>query len=181
MDVKPYYGMSRRCYLQELQNKFGDFRVAIGWINKETGELIWSKHRSVLSCWESEEGLEFLDRVNNRTAFETEIRIDTDPKKDETAEQALKKFNDVCDKLESFGIKSYQGYFSGSRGYHIHLRSNDFLNNNKKWEIKQAFIDVFGGDLLKASDNTMLTLEWSPNNKTGKPKVPIRGVFDEFD
>lgn len=178
MEIKPFYGVSKRCYLQELCNKFGDFKVAKGWKN-EKGDIIWSKHRNVLECWESEEGLRFLDEVNNRAGFKCELRIDTDPENGETPEQSLSKFNDICDWLEAHDITNYQGFHSGSRGYHIHyvdktvaLWDQKRLDNVKRWILKHA-----GADLHKVTNSSMLTLEWGKNNKTGKLKVPIRGNF----
>ena len=183
-------GLNRVGYLQALCNKYGDIKVAKAWKDANTGELVWTKHRSVLSCWESEEGLKFLETVNNRTGIDCEIRIDLDPKKiskkdcmgtvmlvDQTKQELDDWFNQVCDKLEELGLKRYAGFHSGSRSYHISVIEPELVARsaqNRK-ELKAYIIEKVGGDLIKVSDNTMMTLENCPNNKTGRIKEFVRG------
>jgi len=169
--------MGKIAYLQELCNKYGDYKVAKGW-KGEDGEIRWSKHRSVLECWQSDEGIAFLGQVNNRTGLKGEVRIDIDPPKDEPAELTLKRFNAMCDHLESKNIYEYQGYFSGSRGYHIHfVVLNLFSHPQESEKYRRFFIELADADKCKIVDSSMLTLEFAPNNKTGNPKIPIRGDF----
>lgn len=179
-EILPFFGLSKRGYLQMLCNKYGDFKVAVGWKNKE-GIICWSKHRSVLSCWESEEGLRFLDKVNNRSGIGCELRIDTDPENEETPEQSFAKFNSICDELDGKKIYKYLGFSSGSRGYHIHIFQPNLVFMNNLMELKKFIVGKFKGDLLKAGDNTLLTLEWAENNKTGKQKIHLRGDYNWMD
>jgi len=177
--IEDFLGKSRRCYLQELCNKYGNFRIAKGW-KGEDGDIKWSKHRSVLECWSSDEGLRFLDTVSNRTGLEIEVRLDTDPQKGEPPEITLAKFNRICNSLEKRGIRDYAGFHSGSRGYHIHLLFRELasMNELEKKKFKAHVIETFRSEGLKASDNSMLTLEFAENNKTGQKKKLIRGIFE---
>lgn len=177
--IERFFGFSRRGYLQMMVNKYGDYKVARGWKNKE-GDIIWTRHRSVMECWESEEGLRFLDSVNNRTGLECEVRLDTDPKKGETPEQSLEKFNVICDWLDKSKITDYLGFFSGSRGYHVHLFFPKLISKSKERqdELKKYIIKKFGAELLKVSKNTMLTLEFAENNKTSNLKTVLRGNYN---
>jgi len=177
LDKRPYQGLSKRCWLQELCNHYGDFKVAIAYI--KDGELRWSKHRGVLECWHND--LSFLDKVNNRGAMPTEIRTDIDPTDNETPAELKARFDRVCERIESKGgPTSYSGWFSGSRGYHIHMCFPKLasVSYSQKNLIKEAIINICEGEALKVSDHSMLTMEWAPNNKTGNLKIPIRGDFN---
>jgi hypothetical protein len=179
IEIEPYFGLCRAGYLQALANKYGDFKVSYAWKNQD-GDIIWSKHKSVMECWESEEGIRFLNRVNNRSSLDCEIRIDTDPAKDDTPEQAKDVFDNVCTTLDSKGIK-YTGWSSGSRGYHIQIMFPS-MNGDKveRMKLREYIIDLFKADRHKINDTSMLTLEWAPNNKTGKIKIPLRGDFTNW-
>ena len=172
----PYWGMSRRLYLQELCNKYGDFKVAKAY-KVEDGSLRWTKHRSVMECWHSEDGLRFLDNINNRQGLTDEVRLDLDPDKDMCKEDIDKWFNEVCDFLDSINFK-YTGWFTGSRSYHIHFFISGYSLHKRSYDkhLYQLF-RKFNAETTKLSIASMLTLEWSPNNKTGKLKSPVRGDF----
>jgi len=178
LDKRLYQGLSKRCWLQELCNRYGDFRVAIAY--KKDGDICWSKHKTVLECWHSEEGLKFLDKVTNRGAMPAEVRIDIDPLESETPVEIKARFDRVCDRIEARDSKgAYSGWFSGSKGYHIHMLFPKLIQiPYQKNLYKEALIDICKGEALKVSDHSMLTLEWAPNNKTGNPKIPIRGEFN---
>jgi hypothetical protein len=171
--IEHFFGFSKIGYLQELANTYGDFKVARGW-KDTTEEIKWTKHRSVLECWQSVEGLTFLKESNNRQGLPNEIRIDIDAG-ERTPEEVRKQFDDACDALDTIHLH-YLGFSSGSRGYHIHLFLFDpGKDKNIMRTAKENLIRLLGGELLKVNESPMLTLEWSPNNKTGKPKIPIRG------
>lgn len=171
-DVLPFFGLSKIGYLQTLCNRYGDFKVARGWKNSE-GDIIWSKHYSVMECWESEDGLKFLSQVNNRGGLKNEIRIDLDAPKDYTPERIRNWFDILCNILDELNIP-YMGFHSGSRGYHIHMWGHIELLST---EVKSRFYGLGLGDSLKINESSMLTLEWAENNKTGLLKSPIRGDF----
>lgn len=174
--IQPYFGMSKILYLQTLFNKLGEFKVAYTY-TKQDGTIGWSKHRLMSDAWNDPV---FLNKVNNRTCLNGEIRLDID---EGTKEERGIKFHKICDQLDSLKIK-YQGYFSGSKGYHIHLISKKliemesrFSSYSMKKKIRKIIIDQFKTDFSEVSESSMLTLEWAENNKTRKPKIPIRGDF----
>lgn len=178
--MEPYFGFSKIGYLQELCNKYGDFRVAKGWVGAN-GDIRWTKHFTVMECWQSDEGLKFLETVNNRGGLDAEVRIDIDSE-GRTPEAVKKHFDDACDKLESMD-KSYLGFHSGSKGYHIHIFFDDLVLKDQVTirAFKSNLVSQLGGEMLKVNNSPMLTLEWAPNNKTGKPKLPIRGTAEWLD
>jgi len=166
----PFFGMTKRCYLQTLANKYGDFKIAHAWMDGDG--LHWSKHRSVLECWESEALLPFLDKANNRTQLACEVVLDIDAP---TIEEARPKARAICDQLDDAKIK-YGAFFSGSKGYHIHVIFPELITfPQAKRTLRQSLIDMVGADACKIADGSMITLEWSPNNKTGQLKRFVRG------
>lgn len=156
-------------YLQRLCNKYGDFKVATSY-KKIDGETYWTRHTSVLQSWESEEALFFLANANHRQILPCEIVIDLD--ENPTPE----KLNKICDSLEEKHAH-YKAYFTGSRGYHIHIiepKMNQNINDKRKKEaIREWIIKEFGGDLHKKCE-VMVALENTPHWKTGMKKSVVR-------
>jgi len=155
--------MSNRLYLQQLCNKHGDFKVAYS--KKRDEKMYWSKHRSVLECWESERGLRFLDKANNRQILPTEIVLDID--RPITQEE----LNKICDTLRKANEQFYC-YFTGSKGYHIHIWNQKYALHEQRVrkKAKQKIIEKFGSELLKSSENVMIAIAGQPHWKTGKKK-----------
>lgn len=153
--------------LQYLCNKYGSFKVARAFIKKD-GEMIWTKHREVLECWESEKGIEWLGLVNNRQILPTEIVLDFDN------QPTIEQMNWVCDKLNILNIK-YLAYFTGSKGYHIHIKDKQLatMTKQEKEYVRSKLIDSLGADMHKKSE-VMIALEDAPHWKTGKLKTKIR-------
>lgn len=160
--------MNRKKYIQELCNKYGDFKVAFSFKNKK-GDIIWSKHKSVIECWESDTGLGFLDKVNHRQIlpFEIVLDIDDNPSK--------KNLNLICDKLDSLLCK-YIAFFTGSKGYHIHIKEKDllFISPQQREKLRETMILYFKCDIAKKSEKSMIALENVPHWKTGKLKKRVR-------
>ena len=154
-------------YLQTLCNRYGDFKVAEAWKDK-AGDIHWTKHHSVLECWHSNEGIEFLGKVNNRTMLNPEIVLDID----DNPEINLPKILKELDKLNYY----YKVFFSGSKGYHIHLIFYDLQNytRNFRENLRMFFINKFGCDTMKKSDKSMIALEYAPHWKTGVIKKLIK-------
>ena len=152
--------MSKRLYLQNLCNKYGDFLVTTS--IKEGSEIKWYKHRSVMDCWSDENKLHFLDEATHRTPHPHEVVLDFDDN------PTAYKITKVCEELENLGFK-YVAFFTGSRGYHVHIID---LNLNK--EERDILITKFGAEDLKKSDKSMVALEFTPHWKTGKNKTMIR-------
>lgn len=154
-------------YLQYLCNKYGDFKVAIAGKGKD-GQMFWTKHRSVLECWESEQGIWFLSQANNRQILEPEIVLDMD---DNPNEQSL---NEICDFLENLNVH-YKAYFTGSRGFHVHIIDPELalFDKREREAIRAWLIKKTGCDLMKAHE-VMIALEDAPHWKTGNPKTLMR-------
>lgn len=164
---QPFYGFSRAGYLQACCNRFGDLKVSRAVM--KGGTLFWSKHFSVLELWHSEAGINFLSTVNNRTLFPSEVVIDLD------TPESISDVAFICSRLDSLDL-SYRCFYSGSRGFHIHMTFPELLlHPERKKEIRESLINEFSGDLMKISDGAMITLEWAENNKTGKIKTFYRG------
>lgn len=165
--------------LQTLCNKYGSFKVARAFLKKD-GEMIWSKHREVLECWESEKGIEWLGLVNNRQILPCEIVFDLD------YNPTLEQVNHICDKLDALD-ENYIAYFTGSKGYHIHIKDRMLAlmdkHNKEKYRLKlMKACSNIGADLHKKSENVMIALEDAPHWKTGKLKTEIRrsAQWDDF-
>lgn len=158
----------RISYLQNKCNQLGDFKVALAWKDLE-GNIHWTRHRSVLECWQSEEGLKFLALANNRTIFRCEVVLDLDN------EPTIEKLNFICDNLEKYGFQ-YEAYFTGSRGYHVHLIIPEliFCSEEYRRQIRIFLIKKFDCDLMKASDNVMIAIPEVSHWKNGNKKVLLR-------
>ena len=153
--------------LQTLCNKYGSFKVARAFLKKD-GEMVWSKHREVLECWESEKGIEWLGLVNNRQILPCEIVLDLDNN------PTIQLLNNICDKLDALE-ENYIAYFTGSKGYHIHMKHKSFnlMSKTQKEQYRQKFLSAFGADMHKKNE-VMIALEDAPHWKTGKLKTEIR-------
>jgi hypothetical protein len=157
----------RAGYLQNLCNKYGDFKVAIVGQDKD-GNKFWSKHRSVMECWETEDGFYFLANANNRTAHPHELILDFDG---ETAKEKAK----ICYqnlKKHNLQIKTY---FSGSRGYHVHITIPNI--NTAPQKFLQFIAELAGADTQVVQKHHMIAIENCPHWKTGNPKTEVK--FDE--
>lgn len=155
--------------LQKLCNKYGDFKVAKSW-KKPDGEVIWSKHRSVLECWETEWGIQWLGQVSHRQILPCEIVIDLD---DNPTEEQL---NWICDKLDILG-ENYIAYFTGSKGYHIHIKDKHLalLSKYQREQIRLKLLHNLTNKAdLHKKDEVMIALEEVPHWKTGKLKTEVR-------
>ena len=156
-------------YLQELCYKYGDFKITTSLRDNEDNKTFW-KHRSILECWEDEKKTYFIECATHRTSFSTEIILDMDDN------ITLERFNLICDNIKYKYLLKYFGYFSGSKGYHIHIMLKDFLKHNKKDReiIRETIMLRFGMDLAKKSESSMIALEGCPHWKTGNIKTLIR-------
>ena len=76
--------------------------------------------------------------------------------------------------LNKDGMK-YKKYFTGSKGFHIHMIFPE-LNQYSKFrrqKLKTEIIKKYGGELIKASGRVMIMREGSKHRKTGLKKVLI--------
>ncbi len=115
---------------------------------------------------------EFINEANNRQILLNETVIDLDLKDGETTEELKSRYEKTIETLDVAGL-SYKAYFSGSKGYHIHLIFNELISLEKsvRERMKEYLIRKYGGDLMKKSDRTMIALENAPHWKTGGVKT----------
>ena len=167
---------NRSALLQYYANQYGDFKVA-----RHIKEDLWTKHFSVISICESGK-MELLQHSNNRQLLSNEIVIDLDYLENETKslfEERAKKIIQVL--TESFTVRVY---FSGSKGYHIHIMYNEHLDKDTFRLCKNNILTKFNGDLHKASFKSLIALEFCPHWKTNQLKTLIvdntKGLYYEF-
>lgn len=157
--------MNKKEWLDYIYYKIGkqqyDFYVC-GLRKLPTGEIEarkWKKYSEVcfsLNPWEDYK----IGWINQRQILPNEIVLDLeDPK----------QLHEVLIKLNKHLI-NYLLYKTGSRGYHIHIFSIEKLTQLDK----EKYIKIFGADLIKAGDKTMIALENCPHWKTGIIKELIK-------
>ncbi len=182
MTLKKWNGMENKVgVLQTARNKYGPLKVAQKFdkpIIYKGNEIEWSKHIDVLDIWETGEWWR-IHKANNRQILQCEIVLDVDPEKDETPEQIKAKTKIIIDSLNQEQLR-FKTYFSGSRGYHIHLMIPELgaLDRRVRTKIREQFIKKYNCDLQKASDNTMIAMEHCAHWKTGNKKVVVEN--EEF-
>lgn len=159
---------SRRLFLQEACNRFGDFKIATAYHDGR-----WSKHSSVLDAWQRGEWWRF-DTANNRQIFKPEIVLDFDQKQNENREELQSRFESVLAVLHRQGY-IFHAYHTGSKGFHVHLIFPELLFRTTQQckAIRHSLIKKFDCDPMKASENTMIALEHTPHWRTGRPKKLI--------
>jgi hypothetical protein len=162
--------------IQTARNRFGRFKVAEKYktpLNYNGKEILWSKHIDVLDIWETGEWWR-IEKANNRQILECEIVLDVDPEKGETIIEIFERTRKIAESLTKDQI-IFDVYFSGSRGYHLHLivpRLASYSPRDRKL-IRERFLKKYNCDLQKASDNTLIAMENCPHWKTGKKKVVV--------
>lgn len=164
-DLKMREGESQSLRLSRLANMFGDFKITYSYLKE--GVHRFSPHLSILKCLESDYGLQLLEKANHRQILPIELVLDMDEK------PSLQKLNIICDKLDELEC-IYYAYFTGSRGYHIHIFDYDFISHKNRNSIRQGLINHWGCDILKSSENVMIAMENKPHWKTGIKKELIR-------
>jgi hypothetical protein len=157
-----YKNYSKKGYLQYLANKYGDFKVTKS-VKNSDGSVSWWKHYSVLECSDSEKGMWILDQVTHRTSLTCEIILDMDEN------PTIEKVNLISDYLKYHNL-NHCVFFTGSRGYHIHIFSKIIKDNRKREYLRTLLINKFNCDSLKYSDKMMLALEFCNHWKTGNKK-----------
>lgn len=159
---------SKRCWLQKISNKYGDFKVAKSYKNKK-GEVSFSKHKSILDCWTND--LDFMDEVNHRQVLPYEVILDLDDK------DAIDKVDNICDDLNELDEEFYC-FFTGSKGFHIHIIDRK-LRNYPDWVKKVIREELYklssiNFDVHKSSSKVLIAMENTPHWKTGEKKCLVR-------
>ena len=159
-----------------MMSGYNDFELAYATLSDE-GVPIWSKWRSYMELMflSDKKKVEFIEKANNRTILKNEIVLDVDEN------PTIEKFNKICDSLDKRGY-SYKGYFTGSKGYHIHVNDDMLLSFGRvaRETMKLNLIRKYGCDEQKAHERCMIALEHAPHWKTGKRKKLLRCSKNEF-
>jgi len=165
--------ISKKLWLEQIANKYGDFKIAFS--KKVNGEHVYYKHRSVIECSSDENLYYMFDICNHRQILPYEIIIDLDD------EKAIAGVDKICNLLGNYK-ETYFCFKTGSKGYHIHIISNDFIDvdgikEDFKKKIKLIlYTDIkillgYDIDQHKASSNVLIAMENVPHWKTGVKKT----------
>lgn len=154
-------------WLDELQNKYGDFEVANSFRGSD-GEKQFTKYRKWLAAREDRR----FNNPHHRTILDVEVVIDID----ENAQFLEKlKLDSIIKKIESDGM-SYTVWNTGSRGHHIHMifpELRDYAPDVIKMT-KEKIIERYHGELMKSSQRCMIAVEYQNHFKTGTPKKLVQ-------
>lgn len=156
--------VNRKMWLDELYYHLGNQRYDffVCGLQKEGDEVKatkWKKYSEVcfpLNPWEDDK----LAWVNQRQILPNEVVLDIEDKD---------QIDGILRKLKEIAIANYYVYDTGSKGYHIHIFSTLPVTQ----EVKEFFCKLFGSDILKSGEKTMIALEFAPHWKTGRIKTLI--------
>jgi hypothetical protein len=144
-----------------LSKQDPNFKLAIAWIDSN-GDIHWSKWRTFLECCNDDT---FLEKCNNRLILKTELILDIDC---QTKEECNLKYDEIIKRLLEKNFR-FKAYFTGSKGYHIHIHKKSWMycSQRLREEEKGLLINYFGCDGMKAYDKAMIAMEECPHWKTG--------------
>lgn len=149
-------------YLYYKINKQRDFALC-GLYKLQNGEVRATKwtsyHEAVFPIGIGEDWK--LNKINQRQILPCEVVLDLESK--EGIDQIIRR-------LKEQQTEHYV-YDTGSRGFHISL----FFSRDLTREEKEKIISAFGADLQKATDRTMIALEFTSHWKSGKIKEVYNG------
>ncbi len=147
-------------YLDWLQDTY-DYNFDVCILSEELKSK-WYKYSKKRNDYE------FLNKVNNRQILPFEIVLDLEEKE---------RIDIILESLEKLGY-GYKAWFTGSRGYHIHLIFPELKDEKKnvREAIKEHFINIYDCDIMKKTDGCMIAIETCPHWKTGQPKT----LYKEF-
>lgn len=131
------------------------------------GEKRFSKWVYYLDATEQD-----INSATHRTLLKNEVVLDFDPEKDQSLNDLTRKVILVCKELKHKKL-DYECYFTGSRGYHIHIFIKDMLfieDKYKRQEYRVNIIKFFGAEIQKNTENVAIALEGVPHWKSGKVK-----------
>jgi len=152
----------KKAFLDDLFYNVGkqkyDFELC--YLSKEKDiKTKWKKYSDVGFDIENQKNRRAIEIANNRTILRNEVVLDLDNP------ELFKKLLEQLDNDERY----YKVYKTGSKGYHFHLLFDGELTPEEKLEI----IKGYKCDTQKASERTMIALEFTPHWKTEKPKELI--------
>jgi len=142
-----------------------NFRIFNNYI-KKNGSKGFSKWIYYLDATKEQK-----QKATHRTLLKNEIVLDYDPEKNETLNEITTKVKKVCEDLKNKQI-AYKCYFTGSRGYHIHIFRYKmfFMNNIERIEYRNCYIEYYKAEAQKNSDNVPIAIENIKHWKSSKIK-----------
>ena len=148
----------------KLGKQSTNFRIFHNFNNN--GEIHFSKWVYYLDA--SEKDIEF---ASHRTLLKNEIVLDFDPNKDESFSDLQVRVINVCKDLKKKQV-NYECYFTGSRGYHIHIFLDKMLFMDKEFrrKFRVNINKFFGSEVQKNSENVPIALENVTHWKSKKIK-----------
>ena len=138
-------------------NQSYDFELQV--LEKEGIKTKRKKYSEICFDIENKKNKWFLSKANQRQILPFEVVLDLEEKK---------QLKPSIEKLKELGVRFYV-FSTGSRGYHIHL----FFDRELSKEERLKIIKYFDADTQKASDRTMIALEFACHWKSGKEKELI--------
>jgi len=141
----------------ELFKKYSETKIMF--INKITEET-WKEWKKYNECSQEEK-----EKANLRQLFPNEVVLDLEDKN---------KLKEIIELLKAKKL-FYEIWYTGSRGYHIHLFYNnlDSLDFDIRKKIRKIIIKEFNCDESKASEYGLIACFNRPHFKTGKEKTII--------
>jgi len=164
--------LSNRMWLGELYYSIGkqrcSFKIAKGLMID--GKPVFRKWVFFLDATEEQ-----ISKATHRSILVNEIVLDFDLKKNETIDELKNRFNIALKELLVNNVK-YKAYFTGSKGYHIHIFYDKLfsLSEPDRRKFRLNLINKYGCDVLKASEKTMIALETAKHWKTGKKMLEVK-------
>ena len=156
-------------YLQEIANRSGDFKVYTKIGN-------WtSKRRSVLECSETSKGLWWLSVANYMEVLKHWILIDLDEPLGDDGKVPLEILNNAITKIKFYKLGNFKVYYSGGKGYHIHIEEPDLviLDYYSRQKVRAHIIKKLGADLMLKSEKMTIQIPGAPHRKTLRKKKEI--------
>ncbi|MFA5992764.1 MAG: hypothetical protein WC796_03595 [Candidatus Pacearchaeota archaeon] len=120
----------------------------------------WRKYSEICFDYENPKNKLFLSIVNQRQILPCEVVLDIENKE---------QLPIIISELNKIGLTFYV-FSTGSRGYHVHL----FFNRALSQAEKIAIIKYFKTDIQKASNKTLIALEFAKHWKSGKIKELVK-------
>lgn len=163
--------LSKKGYLDYIYYVLGkqksDFWVCGTYIDDDGNKKFtkWKKYSEAIMCIDESNHTEtwqekkYFEQINQRQILPNEIVLDLEEP------ERLKK---ILDTLIKWGWK-FNVFYTGSRGYHIHLLVDRIMNTKEK----EAIVKKIGTDIQKCSEKNLIALEYQPHWKTGKKKEEI--------
>ena len=141
-----------------------NFRIFHNYMEK--GQKMFSKWVYYLDAT-----IDDIKKATHRTLLINEVVLDFDPNPSESFEDLTIRVKNVCKDLW-FKRMDYVCYYTGSRGYHVHLylKRMFFMNKENRRSFRVNIARFYGSELQKNSEGTGIALENVPHWKSGKKK-----------